>query len=306
MTLDRRSFVGGTLALGASLSATACIPPDTSPLGRLAASLRIIEAGAQGTLGVEFVDTGSGLAIGHNRNMRFGHCSSFKLSLAAMVLARDVAGVDDADRRVTWSESDLMNVSPFTTQRLSTGATLLELAEATQKTSDNAAANVLLREVGGPEALTAFWRTHGDMVSRLDRIEPDLNNVPAGEERHTTTAHAMARTVARLAYGSVLPDAERALLRQWMVDTGTGLKRVRAGLPEGWRAGDKTGTSTWPVMNGDLYVDIGFVEPPSGAPITFAAYFRAPGSFAGINPAAEAVLAQVGRVLAEFARVRPS
>ena len=59
-------------------------------------------------------------------------------------------------------------------------------------------------------------------------------------------------------------------------------------------------------MRGDVYVDIGVVEPASGAPITFAAYFRAPGSFAGINPAAEAVLAQVGRVLAEFARVRPS
>lgn len=305
MTLDRRSFVGGTLALGASLGAAACIPPDTSPLGRLAASLRIIEAGAQGTLGAEFFDTGSGLGIGHNRNMRFGHCSSFKLSLAAMVLARDAAGVDDADRQVTWQASDLMSVSPFTTQRLASGATLRELAEAAQKTSDNAAANILLREVGGPEALTAFWRTHGDMVSRLDRIEPALNEVPPGEDRDSSTPQAMARTVARLAYGSVLPEAERALLRQWMVDTGTGLKRVRAGLPEGWRAGDKTGTSTWPVMGGDLYVDIGFVEPPSGSPITFAAYYRAPGTFNGINPAAEAVLAQVGRVLAEFARVRP-
>ncbi|NQX94672.1 MAG: class A beta-lactamase [Erythrobacter sp.] len=297
MSIDRRAFVSGTLASGVTLGATSCVPPNQSPAGRLVAQLRIIEAQADGMLGVELFDTGSRLSVGLNADRRFGHCSSFKLSLAAKVLAEDARGLIDADRRVTWTEDDLMFVSPFTTKRLEEGATLRELAEFTQKYSDNAAANILLREFGGPAALTGFWRTIGDETSRLDRTEPALNNVPVTEVRDTTTPAAMARTVARLVYGEVMPPTERATLKQWMTDTTTGRRRVRAGLPEGWGAGDKTGTSIWPGM-GSLYVDIGFVEPPEHAPITFATYFRTREAKEGMDPTAEAALAKVGRVIA--------
>ncbi|MEM8726365.1 MAG: class A beta-lactamase [Pseudomonadota bacterium] len=264
--------------------------------------MRIIEAASGGALGAEIFDTGSGLSIGHNRTERFGHCSSFKLSLAAMVLARDAAGTLDAERLVRWGEADLMFVSPFTTRRLNEGATLRELAEFTQKYSDNAAANILLRELGGPEALTQFWRDLGDATSRLDRIEPALNNVPPGELRDTTSPAAMARTVAKLTFGDALPEPAQTMLRQWMIDTPTGSKRVRAGLPGDWIAGDKTGTSIWPGM-GSLYVDIGFVQPPDRAPLTFAAYFRARETHNGMDPASEAVLAEIGKVLTDFAAV---
>ncbi len=299
MSFDRRKFLSGTLASGVALGVGGCIPPDQSPAGRFIATLRIIEANAGGTLGAELVEINTGRSIGLNRTRRFGHCSSFKLSLAAKVLQRHVTGEDDADRRVMWSEDDLMFVSPFTTRRLGEGATLRELAEFTQKYSDNAAANILLREIGGPAALTAFWRSIGDDVSRLDRIEPALNNVPPTEVRDTTTPLAMARTVAKLTFGDVLPEVEQAQLRQWMIDTPTGAKRVRAGLPEEWVAGDKTGTSIWPGM-GSLYVDIGFVQSPERGPFAFATYFRAREKHDGMDPAAEAVLAQVGDVLASF------
>ena len=297
MMIDRRFFIGGSLALGAS----ACIPPDQSPIGRLAAELRIIEAASGGTMGVTIYNTATGAAVGINQDRRFGHCSSFKLSLAAMVLAMDAAGRIDADRRVTWSRTELLSVSPFTTERLDQGATLRELARATQTTSDNTAANVLLRELGGPAALTAFWRSTGDTVSRLDRTEPSLNIVPVTEFRDTTTPAAMARTVAKLLYGEVLPEAARAELKGWMIATETGLNRVRAGLHEGWVAGDKTGTSLAPGI-GSIYVDLGFAEGPKGeAPITFATYFVARETHAEIDPAALATLAAVGRVIKEFA-----
>lgn len=300
MSFDRRQFLGGTLASAAAFGASGCIPPDQSPAGRFLATLRIIEAEAGGTLGAELFDTTTGLSVGLNRNRRFGHCSSFKLSLAALVLARDVSGEDDADRCVMWKEEDLMSYSAFTESRLSEGATLRELAQATQQYSDNTAANILLREVGGPAALTAFWRSIGDETSRLDRIEPALNNVPPTEIRDTSTPFAMARTVSKLAFGDTLPSAEQETLRQWMVDTSTGANRVRAGLPDDWRAGDKTGTSFWPGM-GSLYVDIGFVESPDRGPFTFAAYFRAREQNERIEPSAELALARVGEVLAAFA-----
>ena len=297
MKMDRRFFIGGTLALGAG----ACIPPDQSPIGRLAAELRIIEAAGNGTLGVELYNTVTGLSVGINRSMRFGHASSFKFSLAALLLARDAAGTIDADKRVTWTEAEMLEYAPFTRERIATGATLRELAEATQTTSDNPAANILLRELGGPAALTAFWRSIGDDVSRIDRYEPEMNIVPPAEFRDTTTPAAMARTVAAIIYGNVLPEAERTMLKGWMVATETGLKRVRAGLPEGWVAGDKTGTSGLIGTEGN-YIDIGFAEGPKGEPpITFACYFRARQAGDDMQARAQLTLSRVGRVIREFA-----
>lgn len=297
MMIDRRHFLGGTLALGA----TACIPPDQSPVGRLAAELRLIEAVAGGTLGATLFNTVTGQSIGINQDQRFGHASSFKLSLAALLLQRDAAGVIDADKQVTWTAAELLTYAPFTRERIATGASLRELARATQVTSDNTAANILLRELGGPAALTAFWRSIGDEVSRLDRNEPELNIVPPAEFRDTTTPAAMARTVARIVYGDVLPEAERAELKGWMVATETGLTRVRAGLPEGWVAGDKTGTSGLVGSEGN-YIDIGFAEGPKGEPpITFAAYFRARGPVETMQARAELALSRIGKVIKEFA-----
>lgn len=297
MKIDRRFFIGGTLALGA----TACIPPDQSPMGRLAAELRIIEAAGDGTLGVELFNTATGASVGLNSDRRFGHASSFKLSLAALLLQRHAAGLINVDRRVTWTQADMMHHAPFTSKQMATGATLRELAQATQITSDNPAANILLRELGGPAALTAFWRSIGDDVSRIDRYEPEMNLVPATEFRDTTTPAAMARTVAKLIYGDVLPETERAILKSWMIATETGLRRVRAGLPEDWVVGDKTGTSGL-IGTEYNYIDIGFAEGPKGQPpITFACYFRARQTADSMQPIGELTLARIGKVIKEFA-----
>ncbi len=298
MIIDRRFFLGGSLALGAS----ACIPPDQSPAGRLAAELRIIEAAGNGTLGVELFNTATGTSVGLNSDRRFGHASSFKFSLAALLLQRHAAGLIDADTHVMWTEADMINHAPFTRERMASGATLRELARATQTTSDNPAANILLKQLGGPAGLTAFWRSIGDEVSRVDRYEPEMNLVPTGEFRDTATPAAMARNVATIIYGDVLPDKERAELKGWMVETQTGARRVRAGLPEGWVAGDKTGTSGLIGGTEYNYVDIGFAEGPKGEPpITFACYFRARQTEDSMQPIGEATLARVGRVIKEFA-----
>ncbi|MFL0670525.1 MAG: class A beta-lactamase [Erythrobacter sp.] len=300
MIITRRSLMGGTLALAAS----GCIPPDQSPIGRLAAQLRLIEAAelgsAGGTLGVQILEPETGIALGINQDQRFGHASSFKFSLAAMLLARHAAGAINADKRVMWTEREMVEHAPFTRTRMESGATLRELAEATQKTSDNPAANILMRALGGPAALTAFWRSLGDAVSRVDRYEPEMNIVPPSEFRDTTTPAAMARTVATIIYGDALPEAGRAQLKQWMIGTETGLKRVRAGLPDDWVAGDKTGTSGL-VGDAGTYIDIGFVEPSKARPaLTFAAYYRARQGEDDMQLRAERVLMRVGRVIREF------
>ncbi|TNE60401.1 MAG: class A beta-lactamase [Sphingomonadales bacterium] len=292
----RRAALTGLAASAAS----ACVPIDATPRSSLSAQFRLIEAAAGGTLGVAIIKQATGETLSYRGDLLFPHCSSFKLSLAALVLHMNEAGQLDASERVNWSESDLLPVSPFTTARLADGASLVELAEAVQKFSDNAAANVLLERIGGPATVTAFWRSLSDDISRLDRIELDLNNVPDGEQRDTTSPRAMARTVGRILDGNVLNEANTAQIKQWMVATQTGIRRVRAGLPDEWTAGDKTGTSFWPGMR-STYVDIGFVEPQPANLITFAAYYRASGTHTRLDPASEAVLAQVGGVLTDFA-----
>ncbi len=296
MILDRRSL----LAAGGASCLAACVPLDITTAGRLSSKLRIIEAAAGGTLGVSIRNVQSARTLDYKADQLVGHCSSFKLSLAALVLKLDQSGQIDASERLRWTADDLMSVSPFTTERVRDGATMLELAEFAQKYSDNAAANILLKRLGGPARLTQFWREIGDQTSRLDRTEPSLNNVPPGEVRDTTSPQAMALTLERILFGDVLLPDTRNLLQSWMVETRTGAKRVMAGLPQGWIAGDKTGTSNWPDM-GSLYVDIGFATSPAGADHVFAAYYRAPASHNGVDPGSEDVLRQVGQVLAQFA-----
>jgi beta-lactamase class A len=79
-----------------------------------------------------------------------------------------------------------------------------ELCAAASTVSDNTAANLLLASIGGPAGLTTYARSLGDMVTRLDRIEPDLNEAVSGDPRDTTTPAAM---LADLLVPTALPPA---------------------------------------------------------------------------------------------------
>lgn len=295
--IDRRTLLAG----GCALIAGACARAKSGLPEQVEVRLRDIEASAGGELGVYMLDTGTRVALGRRIGERFAHCSTFKFSLAALVLALDRAGELDAGQHVRWAQDDLLGNSPFTSERLASGASLRELAHAAQTVSDNTAANILLRKIGGPERVTAFWRSLGDSVSRLDRFEFELNHVPRGEERDTSTPAAMAATVAELLYGSTLAPEISATLRQWMIETANARDRVRAGLPADWIAGDKPGTSgAWPGM-GSIHADIGFAEPPGRAPLVFAAYHRAEQAYRGKNPASIEALRQVGESIARWA-----
>lgn len=298
--LDRRHCLGLLAAAALPLPLRAATALDGAALK---SELAALEARAGGRLGVSLLDTASGARCGHRADERFGLCSSFKLLLAAAVLQRVEAGAWPAERRIAYTEADLVSHSPVTRQRLAQGGmTALELAEATQITSDNAAANLLLRELfGNPAGFTAWLRQQGDSVTRIDRWEPQMNLVPAGEERDTSTPAAMAATSARLLTGSTLSPAGRERLIAWMVTTRTGERRLRAGLPAAWKAGDKTGTGMHASM-ADKYNDVAIVWPGQGrAPWLIACYYESRlRNSERMNPADEAVLAEVGRLAARW------
>lgn len=256
-----------------------------------------LERRAGGRLGVALLDTATGTLTGHRLDERFALCSTFKLLLAAAVLQQVDAGRLSLTQWVPLRAADRVPHAPVAGPAIARGgAPLGELTRAIQTTSDNVAANVLMRLLGGPAALTTWLRAQGDAHTRLDRWEPEMNRVGPGDERDTTTPAAMARSTARLVLGEVLCPRSRERLQGWMVETETGLKRLRADLPAGWRAGDKTGTALHPDFPDQLN-DVAVLWPPAGrAPLVVAAYYQGPGRSAqGIRDEDQAVLAGVGR-----------
>ncbi len=257
----------------------------------LAAELTRLEQGSGGRLGVAVLDTATGVVTGQRRDERFPMCSTFKATLAAAVLSRVDAGKESLSRRVAFTRSDLLSYSPVLEPRVAEGAvSVAELCEAAVTRSDNAAANLLLASVGGPAGYTAFIRGLGDPVTRLDRIELDLNTALEGDPRDTTTPAAMVSDLRALVLGDALSKTSRDLLTTWLLGNKTGDARLRAGMPAGWRVGDKTGTGDNGTAN-----DIAVVWPAQGAPIVIAAYLtRASVS----RDQQSAVLANVGRAVA--------
>lgn len=302
MNLSRRSMIAGA----AALTGAACIPLNQGSDGSIVAKLSKLEGKLGGRLGVVFLAPTERAELAYRGGERFPLASTFKTSLAALALSLEQEGKLDLSQQVTWTRDDLIFHTPFTGERIDSGATLLELAKAAQTTSDNLAANLVLDRVGGPEALTAFWRSLGDDVSRLDRNETSLNFVPPGEERDTTTPAAMAQTLSKLLASDTnwpLNPEREAQLRHWMSESVTGLDRVRAGLPPAWVTGDKTGNSSdWSGTMGYLRGDIGFAESPTGSPVFFAGYHQSPLGATIESERVDAVFAEIGRMLTDWTR----
>lgn len=295
--MHRRHFV---LGLSATIAATPLFAREKAPPRHAGAmALEKLERQAGGRLGAYVFDTGSGLGYGWRAGERFAMCSTFKLSLAALALREVDAGRLDPREILPYAALDVLPNSPVSGAHAGEGGmAVLALAEAAQKTSDNLAGNLVMARLGGPPGMTAFWRSLGDTVSRLDRIETALNAVAPGEEQDTTLPEAMARSVAQFTTGAVLTPASRDLLLGWMAATTTGLNRIRAGLPVGWRAGDKTGTAFIPGYSAKVN-DVAVLFPPSGSPLIVSAFYEPAGDVQTGRPQDEAVLAAVGRIAAD-------
>jgi len=278
MNTTRRKMIAGAAAL-ASLPAFA---QGKGPIDR-------IRADTGGRLGLAVYDSGTGRRYSDGAEARFAMCSTFKMPLGAAVLARVDRGELDLSREIRFGEADLLDYAPVVRANLAKGALSIEaLCEAAVVMSDNSAANLLFGQIAGPRGLTKFIREAGDRITRSDRDEPSLNLVRGGEVRDTTTPEAMLWLMNRLLLGDVLSPASRAKLTGWMEASPTGKDRLRAGLPKGWRVGDKTGTS------GEGYFNtIAIATPPGRKPILIACYLDAPGLDAAKANAAHAKVGEL-------------
>jgi beta-lactamase class A len=292
--LTRRSvFTGALLAVPAAglfgsalVSAAAAATPDPAAL------LAALEKREGGRLGVTILDTATGQSYGHRADELFALCSTFKFVLAAAILQRVDAGSISLDHAIAVTKADIVPNSGETEKHVGKTMSVGDLCHATITQSDNAAANLLLKEYGGPEFVTAFLRGLGDTVTRLDRFEPHMNNadVANGDTRDTTSPAAMAATMQAIVLGEVLTPASRQTMAGWLKATVTGPDRLRRFLPEGWIIGHKTGTGEDGPTN-----DIAVLWPPGRAALVVTVYYDRKGRTMKENAT---VLAEVGRIAA--------
>jgi beta-lactamase class A len=292
--VGRREFLyglgatlGGSILLGANRPAWA----DDDWSEKLIRSLAALEKERGGRLGVAVIDTSSGRSAAYRGDERFALCSTFKVLAAAAILARFDAGKEQLERRIRFEAKDVVVNSPVSKNHVGgDGMSLAEICEAAITLSDNTAGNLLLANLGGPEGLTAYARSLGDTVTRLDRNEPDLNEAIPADVRDTTSASAMLSDLRALITGNALTSASRERLVDWLVGNKTGDARLRAGFPREWRVGDKTGSGERGTTN-----DVAVVWPSANrSPLFVSVYLT------GSSPEADhrnATLAMVARLI---------
>ncbi|MGW6929544.1 class A beta-lactamase [Lentzea sp. NPDC054927] len=201
--------------------------------------------------------------IEHRADERFAFCSTFKgLATAAILHRNPMTHLDDV---VTYTEADLMKSSTITKDHVRTGMKLRDLCDAAVRHSDGTAGNLLLRDAGGPAELTRYLRELGDNETRMDRIEPDLTSATPGDPRDTATPRALGTDYQRLVLGDALAPEKRDFLKDLLERSTTGARRIRAGVPQGSRVANKTGTGDYGTAN-----DIAVVWPPGREPILIA------------------------------------
>jgi beta-lactamase class A len=286
--ISRRTLLTASLLTGAALSTTRGFAAgwDTA----LQNAISLLERRHGGRLGVAVLNTNGGKVVSYRGDERFPLCSTFKCLAAAFVLARVDRNEESLSRRIIYKKSDLVTYSPTTEKHVSAGLTMAEICEAAITLSDNTAGNLMLDSFGGPAGLTKYMRSLGDTVTRLDRRETELNEATPGDPRDTTTPVAMLEALRKTVLGTALSDASRAQLTAWLVANKTGDKRLRAGLPQDWKVGDKTGSGDNNSTN-----DVAILWPPGRAPVIVTAYYT---GAKATDDERNTILADVGRFAA--------
>ncbi|SFX48520.1 beta-lactamase class A [Marinospirillum alkaliphilum DSM 21637] len=259
----------------------------------LVTELQRIESDLKARIGFSAHDLETGLRWEHHADQRFAMSSTFKTLACAALLQQVDENEVQIERKISFSEADLVTYSPVTEQHAGQREmSLFELCEATMTTSDNTAANLILQAIGGPEAVTEFVRGIGDDVTRLDRWETELNQATPDDERDTTTPNAMVANLEALLLGNVLSPSSRGQLREWLVGNKVADGLFRSSMPADWVIADRTGAGGF----GSRSITA-VIWPPERLPVVVAFYItETTASFDDRN----AAIAALGRVIKDM------
>ena len=238
-------FIPTTLLLKHCLRSLALIPIilAVSPVHAdlLIKKVKATETQLEARIGVSIYDATRNHLWHYNGDTRFPLMSTFKTLACAKLLADVERGLQPFDTSSVITTNAIISWSPITEQLVGESISLIQACAAAMTMSDNTAANIVLTGINGPKALTQFMRSIGDDVTRLDRVEPDLNQALNDDIRDTTTPNAIVKSLHLLLFGNVLSENSKALLKQWMVDNKVADSLFRSVLPESWSIADRSG-----------------------------------------------------------------
>jgi beta-lactamase class A len=296
----------------------------------------IADRARPGVLGVGLMNLESGETWLFNGDLRFPMQSVFKAPLGAAVLGEVDAGRLGLDQVVSIEEKDISPAhSPIADAwPARRDYTVRELLVAAVGGSDNTAADVLMKLIGGPGAVTTWLADHHVNQIRIDRYERELQPQSVGldsfriawkgDEAYRAAMDAVPPAERRAAMNAYLADdrdtasprgiltyfyvldqerllspASLALLMKIMTETQTGAARLKAGFPPGSAFAHKTGASRTDLGVNLATNDIGIVTLPDGRRYAVAVFLKG-ATLDG--PGREAIHADVARAITRGVR----
>ena len=261
--LARCLFVGLAMLMAAAFSARA----ETDAEHVLRTTVEDIEKTLDARVGVLVCDTAERWEWGHRPDERFLMASVFKSVLCGAVLARSDRKTLDLSEQIEIRQQHILEYAPVTRQHVGQALSIGDLCLATLDRSDNTAANLLIDRLGGFGGVMAFLAQVGDDVTRLDRLEPDLNTFVPGDPRDTTSPSAILSTWEAMLLGDALSPASRAQLADWMGHGAVTGALIRPSVPANWRVVDKSGGGRHHTRN-----ILAMITPPADAPYLVAVF----------------------------------
>lgn len=306
-------------------------PPPAPPADTVTPALEALAQKAEpGVLGVAILDLGTGDMKGVNADKPMPMQSVFKLPLAIAVMDAADKGKLSLDDTVSLTKDRLSVAHSPIAEAFPerTDYTIEELIRAAVAQSDNTAADVLMKRIGGPQVLTGFFRQRGIESFRVDRYEYELQPQSVGlpeftgqwigtdaileareqvpieaqraalriylaDPRDRVSPADMARILSMLAKGQLLSPASTEKLMDILESTTTGTDRLRAGAPANATVYHKTGTGASVDGVASAINDVGIIALPDGRRLAVAAFLAG----SDLPPEQRAALiAQVARI----------
>lgn len=316
---------------GMSLLLLIALAPSGFDDAALAARVKEISAESRGRLGVAVKDLSTGQTWSLRGGERFPMQSVFKLPLGIAALRLEELKEVDLDEKIRITEKDLSPPWSLINRRWKgpTSYSLRDLTELAVITSDNSAADILMRRLGGPARVTSVLRELGVQGIRIDRYERVFQPEASGlgsyqtgwhkqeawdsarstvslenrvaamtaylkDPRDTSTPLGMLGLLSDLQTGRLLSRSNTVWILDVMTRTTTGATRLKAAMPAGASLAHKTGTGGDAGMVNAASNDVGIITMPDGrrvAVVVFLTGSRAP------EADREKVIADVGRAV---------
>jgi beta-lactamase class A len=201
--------------------------------------------------------------------------STFKFPLALAVLHQVELGRLQLDQPVRFLKSDrYATFSPLQDEfpEADVDVPLRKLVKLMATESDNIAANLLLRVIGGPDALQQYLDALGLSAIHQQDSEYTLHGDQKLQYRDYAEPAAMVALLRLFADHSPLNPEHTALLNAWMLEATSGPNRIKGLLPADTPVAHKTGSSgiEWgmiPATN-----DVGLITLPDGRRLALAVF----------------------------------